>query len=109
MVYDPLARAIQRQYANGAVTTQSFDAAGNLSQITNNGPSGLISQLTYSYNKANQRILQYENDGTTTTWTYDPTYRLLNEHRSGGPAGTSFNVTHTYDPAGNRVSLDDGL
>ena len=54
MVYDPLTRAIQRQYANGAVTTQSFDAAGNLSQITNNGPSGLISQLTYSYNKANQ-------------------------------------------------------
>ena len=26
----------------------------------------------------------------------------------GGPAGTTFNVTHAYDPAGNRTTQADG-
>jgi YD repeat-containing protein len=69
----------------------------------------LVSQLTYLYNSANQRIVETEDDGTVTTWTYDHKYQLLNEHRGGGPSGTSFNVTHTYDRAGNRVSMNDGL
>jgi YD repeat-containing protein len=51
----------------------------------------LVSELSYAYNQANQRTVQTENDGTVTTWTYDNAYRLLNEDRFGGPAGTSFN------------------
>jgi YD repeat-containing protein len=65
--------------------------------------------MNYVYNKANQRTVEQENDGTVTTWTYDNVYQLLNEKRAGGPAGTSFNVTYTYDPAGNRLTRDDGL
>ncbi len=101
--YDPLARVIQRQHSNGVLTTQTWDPAGNVSGITNNGPSSLISSLTYAYNPADQRTRQAENDGTVTTWTYDRAYQIINEDRAGGPAGTSFNVTHTYDPAGNQT------
>ena len=52
--------------------------------------------------------MQVEDDGTVTTWTYDPKYQLLNERRAGGPPGTSFSLTYTYDPAGNRQTMDDG-
>jgi hypothetical protein len=48
--------------------------------------------------------VQRENDGTVTTWTYDPTYQLTNERRSAGPPETSFNYTYTYDEAGNRLT-----
>ncbi|MFN0055728.1 MAG: hypothetical protein ACKV0T_26595, partial [Planctomycetales bacterium] len=39
------------------------------------------------------------------TWTYDTTYPLTREHRTGT---NSFVVTHTYDAAGNRLVKNDG-
>ena len=39
------------------------------------------------------------------TWTYDRTYQLTRERRSGA---NTFDVTHTYDPAGNRLTMVDG-
>jgi RHS repeat-associated protein len=114
------------------------------SQITNTSPAaGLVSQLSYTYNKANQRLLQQEADNTVSLWTYDRKYQLANELRytigSGSVPGwstltvdqwaaltvdqwaalpldslppdggtTVFSITHTYDPAGNRVQENDG-
>ncbi|HXE56243.1 MAG TPA: RHS repeat domain-containing protein [Tepidisphaeraceae bacterium] len=68
MGYDAANRLIIRQYSNGAITTQSYDPAGNVLQITNNSPTTLVSRLSYTYNNANQRIVQAESDGTVTTW-----------------------------------------
>ncbi len=36
------------------------------------------------------------------TWSYDPTYQLTNEQRSGA---NSYNITYVYDPLGNRTLL----
>ncbi|NNM87187.1 MAG: hypothetical protein HKL95_01575, partial [Phycisphaerae bacterium] len=135
IAYDNASRIIQRQFSNGAVTSQSYDAASNLIQVVNIA-NQFTATLTYGYNKANQRVLEQEADGTVTTWTYDNTYQLTNENRSGGPgfgwadmtvdqwanlsveewaglpvaseAATSFNITYTYDPAGNRIQQNDG-
>jgi RHS repeat-associated protein len=66
--------------------------------------------MTYAYDKTNHRRFQYENDGTITTWTYDAAYQLSNERRAGGPLGTSFNITHTWDSTGNRLARNaDGV
>jgi RHS repeat-associated protein len=47
-----------------------------------------------------------ESGGDRTTWSYDRAYQLTHERRSGL---TSFDVTHAYDPAGNRlVQADSG-
>ena len=35
-----------------------------------------------------------------TTWTYNDTYQLVNEHRSGTGG---FNLTYVYDSVGNRL------
>jgi RHS repeat-associated protein len=60
----------------------------------------LLGRLTYTYDKVGNRTSLFENSGARTTWTYDATYRLTNEHRTGT---TAHNTTHTYDPVGNRL------
>src|SRR5207247_6446298 len=42
--------------------------------------------------------------GTAVTWSYDKTYQLTNEKRSGA---NSYNVTYLYDAAGNRLRKTD--
>ena len=37
-----------------------------------------------------------------TTLSYDPTYQLTNEMRSGA---NSYNISYVYDPIGNRTVL----
>jgi RHS repeat-associated protein len=39
------------------------------------------------------------------TWSYDKTYQLTNEKRSGS---NSYNITYTYDPVGNRLTEVNG-
>ena len=39
------------------------------------------------------------------TWSYDKTYQLTNEQRSGS---NSYNVTYTYGPLGNRTVVING-
>ena len=47
-----------------------------------------------------------EADGDRVTWSYDHTYQLTAEHRSGVNA---YAHTFSYDPVGNRLAkLDDG-
>ena len=46
-----------------------------------------------------------ESTGNRVTWSYDKTYQLTNEQRSGS---NSYNITYTYDPVGNRLVLING-
>ncbi len=43
--------------------------------------------------------------GNRVTWTYDSTYQLTNEQRSGSNA---YNITYTYDRVCNRLVLING-
>ena len=43
--------------------------------------------------------------GNRVSWTYDNTYQLTNEQRSGS---NSYNITYTYDSVGNRFGLNNG-
>jgi RHS repeat-associated protein len=45
-----------------------------------------------------------EANGDVVSWSYDPTYQLTHERRSGA---NSYNVTHTYDAVGNRTLKED--
>ena len=50
-----------------------------------------------------QRVV--ESSGNRVTWSYDKTYQLKNEQRSGS---NSYNITYTYDPVGNRLTEING-
>jgi YD repeat-containing protein len=69
------------------------------------GSGVVISQFDYRYDNTANRVGVTEASGDRVTWTYDATYQLTRERRSGV---NSYDVTHVYDPAGNRTLKLDG-
>jgi hypothetical protein len=92
---------------NGARASFSYDNAARLTRLVNIKSSGVtISSFNYKYDNATNRTGVLEASGDRVTWTYDATYQLTHEKRSGV---NSYDVTYTYDPLGNRlVKLDSG-
>jgi RHS repeat-associated protein len=70
------------------------------------GTGTTISSFAYRVDGVGNRQGVTESDGTRVTWSYDNTYQLTHEQRSGKNA---YNVTYSYDAVGNRsTSLDSG-
>jgi YD repeat-containing protein len=104
--YDAANRKTVKRLANGARTSFSYDAADRITQVSNLKGSGVvISQFDYRYDNTANRIGVTEASGDRVTWTYDATYQLTRERRSGV---NGYDVTHVYDPAGNRTLKLDG-
>ena len=104
--YDNLGRATQQQLGNDSKATYTFDPAGQLTRLANVTSSNtMISSFDYSYDNAGNRTSVVESNGDLVTWTYDNTYQLTREQRNGA---NSYDVTHEYDPAGNRLEKIDG-
>src|SRR5262245_29278005 len=83
----------------------NYDAAGRrASQLTNlanmKSDGSYISKYDYKYDATGNRTRVVESNGDIVTWTYDNTYQLLTEKRSGANAYAN---TFTYDSRGNRT------
>ena len=59
-----------------------------------------MSGVTYQLDGTGNRTGVTESTGRKTTWTFDNTYQLVNERRSGTGG---FNTTFAYDAVGNRL------
>jgi RHS repeat-associated protein len=105
--YDLLDQLTQQKHGNGSLTTNLYDAASQKTRLINASSAGaIVNRFTYSYDNARNRTNVVESSGDRTTWTYDATYQLKHEKRTGG---TAFDVTYSYDPAGNRaLQIDSG-
>ncbi|QDT22402.1 RHS repeat domain-containing protein [Gimesia chilikensis] len=105
-VYDDANRPITKYLANGCWASFTYDAAGQVTNLFHlKSDNNVFSAFTYTYDKTGNRTQVVEDTGDRVTWTYDDTYQLTREHRSGTDA---YNVTYTYDPVGNRLTSDDG-
>ena len=83
--------------ANGVRVSNIYDNADRLLLLANLGTGGTtLSSFAYTYNPAGNRTQVVEVDGSVVTWSYDPTYQLTNEQRSGP---NSYNITYAYDAA----------
>jgi RHS repeat-associated protein len=104
--YDVADRRIAKSLANGVQTSMTYDAADRLTKLADVKPTGaVISSFRYGYDNASNRTSVVEADGDEVAWKYDPTYQLINEQRDC----PSYNVTHVYDPVGNRLlKIDSG-
>ena len=104
--YDAASRVIGIHYANTTRTSYLYDNADRLLRVANlTSTNTTLSSFSYALDAVGNRKRVVEVTGNRVTWTYDNTYQLTNEQRSGS---NSYNITYTYDPVGNRLALING-
>ena len=102
--YDAASRVTGIHYANTTRTSYSYDNASRLLRVANlSSTSTTLSSFSYALDAVGNRKRVVESSGNRVTWTYDNTYQLTNEQRSGS---NCYNITYTYDPVGNRLVPD---
>jgi len=100
-VYDTVDRRTLVRKPDGSRTSLVFNAANQLtSQYNLKSDNSVISGFDYREDRTGNRLGVTEATGQKATWTYDDTYQLVNEHRSGTGG---FNLTYLYDSVGNRL------
>ena len=108
--YDAVGNLATTAYPNGTGTTHSYDSLDRLTQILNNGPSGLISAYTYTLGSAGNRLQVVEagpaTTGRTVSYTYDTVYRLTQEVIDEPGTTNDQTITYTYDAVGNRTLMN---
>jgi len=104
--YDAASRVTSIQFANTTRASYLYDNANRLLRVANvSSPSTTLSGFSYALDSVGNRLRVVESTGYRVTWTYDNTYQLKNEQRSGS---NSYNITYTYDSVGNRLVLING-
>ena len=103
--YDNLGRSTEQQLASGSKATYTYDGAGRLVRLANFTSAGtIISSFDYSCDNVGNRATVVESNGDRVTWSYDNTYQVTREQRSGAH---SYDSTFTYDAVGNRLVQQD--
>ena len=91
--YDAASRVTANLLANGTQASYTYDNADRLLLLANLTSGGTtLSSFNYTYNPVGNRTQVVEANGDVVTWSYDPTYQLTNEQRSGA---NSYNITYT--------------
>jgi RHS repeat-associated protein len=103
--YDNASRRTVQYLANGIRASYSYDAADRLKRLANIKSDGTtISSFDYAVDAVGNRTRVAEVNGDRVTWSYDNTYQLRRERRSGANA---YDITHTYDAVGNQTLKTD--
>jgi RHS repeat-associated protein len=104
--FDAVSRVTGVHYANTTRTSYLYDNASRLLRVANlSSTSTTLSSFSYALDPVGNRLRVVESTGNRVTWSYDKTYQLKNEQRSGS---NGYNITYTYDPVGNRLSEING-
>ena len=92
--YDAASRVTGIHYANTTRTSYLYDNASRLLRVANlSSTSTTLSSFSYALDAVGNRLRVVESSGNRVTWSYDKTYQLKNEQRSGS---NSYNITYTY-------------
>jgi RHS repeat-associated protein len=103
-VYDWDSRVTSITYANGVVTTNTWNATGRLMKVeTKKSDSTLIERFEYTYDKAGNRLSVKLANGSTTSYEYDRLHRLTKMMEPG-----SVVTTYKYDAVGDLVEEKKG-
>jgi YD repeat-containing protein len=94
---------------NGVAVAYSYNELNRLHEMASNANGNAVSRYTYTLGAAGNRTAVSELSGKTVQWSYDNLYRLTSEQITNDPAGKNGSVGYTYDPVGNRKSINSTL
>lgn len=104
--YDAADRRLVTRQGNGTRASVTYDADDRITRLANLNPAmSVLSSFDYSYDNTVNRTRVIEAGGPVVTYSYDATYQLTRERRSGANA---YDLTHVWDAAGNRAVKIDG-
>jgi RHS repeat-associated protein len=109
--YDAAGRLARKDMGNGTYTTYTYDADGNVLDLTNYAPGGAVnSRFDYTYDALGRVITEKTLDGEWT-YTYDAIGELTHAvFNSTNPSVPSQDLSYTYDANGNRVTtIENGV
>ncbi len=99
--HDAAGRRTADRLGNLTRASYTYDAADRLTRLANYDKAmAVLSSFDYRVDAVGNRTRVTEASGDRVTWSYDAAYQLRRERRSGA---NGYDVTHTYDPAGNRT------
>src|SRR5207244_536967 len=82
--YDNADRVLAERLANGVRASYTWNDADQLTRLVNiTGAGTTISSFAYRVDSVGSRQGVTESDGTRVTWSYDKSYQLTHEQRSG--------------------------
>lgn len=113
IMYNPLAQPNVIDYANGAVTTNTYDSM-ELYRLRNKftvADNQNVQDLSYTYDSVGD-ITQIVDQSTTQTakttdYTYDDLHRLTSATATNAANGDNFAQTYSYNAIGNIVNKSD--
>lgn len=100
--YDLDGRRTSVTRPNGVKTTYAYDAASQVTSISNAKAGAVLLAFSYGYDANGSRISKTREDGTQEVYAYDSDLRL-----AGVAYGTSRTVQYRLDALANRVFISD--
>jgi YD repeat-containing protein len=89
-------------YGNGTRAAHGYNAAGWVTGLVNATTGGTtLTSHDYVYDNVGNPTSLVDAGGDRTTWTYNAVNALRRERRNGTNA---YDITYTYDAAGNRLT-----
>lgn len=103
--YDAAGRRTSLIYPNGTSTSYAYDNASRITNMTYNGPTGLIESLTYTSDAAGNRVAATRTNGAATLLpaAAQAVYDAANQQTHFNSATPNL----TYDGNGNLTSITD--
>jgi len=82
--YDANNRETLSLYPDGMRVSQPYDAANRIVALFNFNQGGTVGTgFSYKFDEVGNRLSVVEASGDTVTWSYDSTYQLTREQRTG--------------------------
>ncbi|MCX4588093.1 putative T7SS-secreted protein [Streptomyces sp. NBC_01481] len=101
--YDAVGRRTARTTPSGAISSWTYDAAGNRTQITTSGRT-----LTFEHDAAGRELARFIGESVTLRHAFDATGRLVDQHVIGHGRELQ-RRSYTYRADGHLVGIDDQL
>ncbi|MGO9088245.1 MAG: hypothetical protein ACLQBK_23790 [Candidatus Sulfotelmatobacter sp.] len=108
--YDPAGNMSGYTYsANGLQSTYSYDTLNRVSQVAWKKGTGSLSSFAYALYPAGNVHIVTELSGRNVTYGYDNDYHLQSETIASDPGGNNGVESYTYDPVGNRKTVNSTI